>query len=272
MHVLVGALFLVAGLACLGYVCAGTSAFEREPPLLALGILIAGIGAGLILRTRAAHLFARAALGIVVLAVAVKAARLYAGGGAPVYADERLVAHVSLLGFALAVAGAVVVFLLLRRARSAADFGRLDLVPLGGLAAAVVLGSAWFVADDARLRPCRSGSDEACGAVAVALLESAERAPGARPTANEERAAGVLAAHRCRAEDRGQCGLQRYAVGTVDARARRFDRAKEAFMWACDADASWCARAVQEQVDWTPEERSRLTRPARWERRERAER
>src|SRR5438477_4385234 len=102
MHVLVGALFLVAGLACLGYVCAGTSAFEREPPLLALGILIAGIGAGLILRTRAAHLFARAALGIVVLAVAVKAARLYAG--APVYPDERLVAHVYLLGFALAAA------------------------------------------------------------------------------------------------------------------------------------------------------------------------
>jgi hypothetical protein len=43
-------------------------------------------------------------------------------------------------------------------------------------------------------------------------------------------------------------------------------------MWACDADTSWCARAVQEPVDWTPEERSRLTRPARWERRERVER
>jgi hypothetical protein len=40
-------------------------------------------------------------------------------------------------------------------------------------------------------------------------------------------------------------------------------------MWACDAHASWCARALLEPVDWTPEERSRLTRPARWERRER---
>jgi hypothetical protein len=262
---------VVAGLACLRYVWPGPLAFEREPPVLALGVLLIGVGAGLILRARAAQLLARAALGLVVLAVAVKAARLYAGG-APAYPDERFVAHVYLLGFALAAAGAVGVFLLLRRARSAADFGRLDLVPLGGLVVAVVLGSAWFIADDAQLRPCRSGSDEACGAVAVALLESAERAPSAPPTAQEERAARVLAEHRCRADDRGQCGLQRYAVGTVDARARRFDRAKESFMWACDAHASWCARAVQEPVDWTPEERSRLTRPARWERRERGQR
>jgi len=261
---------VVAGLACLRYVWAGASAFEREPPVLALGVLLIGIGAGLILRARAAHLLARAALGIVILAVAVKTVRLYAGS--PAYPDERFVAHIYLLGFALAAAVAVVVFLLLRRARSVEDFGRRDLVPLGGLAAAVVLGGVWLVGDDARLGPCRNGSEQACGAVAVALLESAERAPSAPPTAQEERAARVLAEHRCRAEDRGQCGLQRYAVGTVDARARRFDRAKESFMWACDAHASWCARAVQEPVDWTPEERSRLTRPARWERRERSQR
>ena len=262
---------MVAGLACLRYVWAAASSFEREPPFLALAVVLTGIGAGLILRTRAAHLLARAALGVVIFAVAVKAAGLYAGS-APAYPDERLVAHVYLLGFALAAAGAVVVFLLLRRAHSAADFGQLDLVPLGGLAAAVVLGGLWLFSGDARLRPCRNGSDEACGAVAVALLESAERAPGAAPTANEERAARVLAEHRCRAEDRGQCGLQRYAAGTVDARARRFDRAKEAFMWACDADTSWCARAAQEPVDWTPEEQSRLTRPARWQRREQGRR
>jgi hypothetical protein len=268
VHVLSGALFVVAGLACLRYAWIGASTFEREPPFLALGVVLSGIGAGLILSTRAAHLLARAALGIVILAVAVKAARLYADG-APAYPDERLVAHVYLLGFALAAAGTVIVFLLLRRARSAAEFTGLDLVPLGGLAVALLLGGVWLVGEDARLRPCGNGSDEACGRVAVALLESAERAPGAAPTAAEERAARVLAAHRCRAEDRGQCGLQRYAVGTVDARARRLEHAKEAFMWACDADTSWCARAVQEPVDWTPEERSRLTRPARWERRQR---
>src|SRR5687767_10993645 len=259
MHFVVGALFVVAGLVCLGYAWA-------EPLSLALAVVLIGIGAGLILRARTAHLLARIGLGALILAVAVMAVRLYAA--APAYPDERLVAHVYLLGFALAAAGAVLVFLLLRRARSSADFGRLDLVPVGGLAAAVVLvGGLWLFGGDARLRPCRNGSEEACGAVAVALLESAERAPAALPTAAEERAARVLAEHRCRAEDRGQCGLQRYAVGTVDARARRLDRAKESFMWACDTHPSWCARAVQEPVDWTLEERSRLTRPARWERR-----
>jgi len=260
VHVFSGALFVVPGLACLCYAWTG-SEFESEPVVLALGVVLLGIGTGVILRTRAAHLMARAALGLGVLAVAAKAVRFYASG-ARIYTDELLVAHFYLFAFALAAAGAVVVFLLLRRARSAAEFGRLDLVPLGGLAAAVVLGGVWLVADNARLGPCRNGSEQACGAVAVALLESAERARSA-PTAQEERAARVLAEHRCRAEDRGQCGLQRYAVGTVDARARRFDRAKEAFMWACDAHASWCARALLEPVDWTPEERRRLTRPAR---------
>ena len=263
MHLVVGALFVVAGLSCLGYI-------DREPPFLALGILLTGIGAGLALRARAAQLLARIGLGVLILALAVMAVRLYAA--APAYPDERLVAHVYVFGFALAAAGSVIVFLLLRRARRVADFGRLDLVPLGGLAAAVVLGGLWLFGGDARLRPCRNGSEEACGAVAVSLLESAERTPAAPPTAAEEQAARVLAEHRCRAEDRGQCGLQRYAVGTVDARARRLERARESFMWACDAHPSWCARAVQEPVDWTPEERGRLTRPARWERRERGQR
>jgi hypothetical protein len=73
----------------------------------------------------------------------------------------------------------------------------------------------------------------------------------------------VLAEHRCQASDRGLCGLQRYAVGTVHARAGRSDAAKEAFLWACEADPSWCARAAQEPLDWTPPERSRpLQRPA----------
>lgn len=74
----------------------------------------------------------------------------------------------------------------------------------------------------------------------------------------EERAARVFSEHGCRAEDRARCGRQRYAVGTVEARARRFDAAKEAFMWACEADRTWCARAAQEPVDWTPAERRRI--------------
>jgi hypothetical protein len=213
-------------------------------------VLLIGIGIGLALRARAAHLLARVGLAAGLVTVGVMVARLYP--------DDRLVGQFYALGLALAAAGAVVLFLLLRRAPSAPTFGARDVVPLGGLVAALGLGVTWLVADDARLRPCRNGNEEACGALAVALLESAERVPFARPTKEEERAAQVLAGHRCRADDRGLCGRQRYAVGTVDARAGRLDAAKEAFLWACDADRSWCARAAQEQLAWTPDERKRL--------------
>ncbi len=246
MHLFVGALLVVAGLACLRYA-------------LAMSVLLIGIGAGLGLRARAAHLLARAGLGVSLVAIGVMAARLYVGSGPRDHPDESLVAHAYLLGYALAAAGLVVVFLLLRRARSAAAFGAIDLVPLGGLAVALVLGIVWLGADDARLRPCRNGNDEACGVLSIALLESAERAPASAPTREEERAARVLAEHRCRADDRGLCARQRYAVGTVDARAGRVDAAKEAFLWACDADQSWCARAAQEPLPWTPAERRHLS-------------
>lgn len=260
MHLFVGALLAVAGLACLRYVWAGEAAFEREPPYLSLGVLLIGIGAGLGLRSRAAHLVARVGLAAGLLALVVMAARLYGGPHAPDRPDDALVAHVSLLGFALAAAGVVLVFLLLRRARSAPGFGPVDLVPLSGLVAALVFGVVWLVADDPRLRPCRLGNDGACGAVAVALLESAERAPGTRPTRREERAARVLDQHYCRTVEPGPCALQRYALGTVEARAGRLDTAKEAFFKACELERSWCARAAQEPLAWTPAERARLKR------------
>jgi hypothetical protein len=259
VHLVVGALLVLAGLACLRYVWGGAAAIEREPPLLALGVLLVGIGAGLGVRARAAHLLARVGLSAYLVVIGVMVARLYVGSGARDHPDDRLVAHVYLLSFALVAAGVVLLFLLLRRARSAPAFGAIDLVPLGGLAAALGLGIVWLVADDARLRPCRNGNDEACGVVAIALLESAEHAPSAPPTRGEERAARVLAEHRCRVADRGLCGLQRYAVGLVAVRAGRFDAAKEAFLWACAADRSWCARAAREPLDWTPAERERLS-------------
>lgn len=258
MHLFVSALLVLAGLACFRYVWAGDASIEREPPFLALGVLLIGIGAGLGLRARAAHLLARVGLGAYLVVIGVMVARLFVGSGARDHADDRLVAHVYLLNFALAAAGVVLLFLLLRRARSAPAFGAIDFVPLGGLAAALVLAIVWLVADDARLRPCRNGNDDACGVVSTALLESAERSPAAPPTRREENAARVLAEHRCRAADRGLCGLQRYAVGTVHARAGRLDAAKEAFLWACEAARSWCARAAQEPVAWTPAERKRL--------------
>jgi hypothetical protein len=254
----VGALLVLAGLGCLRYVWAGETAFEREPPFLALSVLLVGVGAGLAARARAAHILARVALAGGFVALVVTIVRLLLGSAVRDHPDEILVAHARLFGFAVAAAGLVVLFLLLRRARMDAVFRSVDLLPLGAFAAAIVLGIVWLAGDDARLRPCRNGSDEACGVLAIALLESAERAPSAPPTRAEERAARVLAAHHCRTTDRGLCGLQRYAAGTVDARAGRRDTAKEAFLWACDADRSWCARAAQEPLDWTLDERKRL--------------
>src|SRR5215510_7695087 len=257
MHLFVGALLVLSGLGCLRYVWAGETAFQSEPPFLALCVLLVATGVGLAMRARVALLLAQVALGCTLLVLATKALRLYVGGPRDT-ADDSLVALVYLFGFALAAAGVVLLLLLLRRVRAEADFGPIDYVPLAGLAAALVLGLVWLVADDARLRPCRNGNDQACGVIATALLESAERAPSGPPTPAEERAARVLAEHRCRADDRRFCGLQRYAAGTVDARAGRFDMAKEAFVWACESDRSWCARAAQERLAWTPAELKRL--------------
>ena len=257
MHLFVGALLVLGGLGCLRYVFAGETAFESEPPFLALSVLLIGIGAGLGLRARAALLLAQVALGGTLLVIATRALRLYVGGPRDT-PDDSLVALVYLFGFALAAAGVVVLFLLLRRVHAEAAFGAIDYVPLGGLAAALVLGLVWLAADDARLRPCRNGSDEACSAVAIALIEASERASSGPPTRAEERAARALAEHHCRSVARGPCGLQRYAAGIVDARAGRFDAAKEAFLWACETDRSWCARAAEVAVPWTVDERKRL--------------
>jgi hypothetical protein len=257
MHLFVGALLVLGGLGCLRYVWGGETAFESEPPLLALSVVLVATGVGLAMRARAALLLAQVALGGTVLVLATKALRLYVGGPHDT-ADDSLVALAHLFGYALAAAGVVVLVLLLRRVRAEAEFGPIDYVPLGGLAAALVLGLVWLVADDARLRPCRNGSDEACSAVAVTLLEASERRPASTPSRAEERAARVLAEHHCRSVDRGPCGLQRYAAGTVDARAGRVDQAKEAFLWACQTDRSWCARAAQAPLPWTVDERQRL--------------
>src|SRR5262245_13417184 len=263
MHLFVGTLLVLAGLACLRYVWAGDASIDREPPFLAMSVLRIGIGVGLGVRARAAHLLARVGLGAYLAVIGVMVVRLYVESGGRSHPDDRLVAHFYLLTYALAAAGVVLFFLLLRRARSAPAFGTIDFVPLGGLAVAVVLGIVWLVADDERLRPCRNGNDEACDVVAVALLESAERTRSAPPTREEERAARVLAEHRCRADDRGLCGRQRYAAGTVDARAGRVETAKEAFFWACDTHPSWCKRAAQEPLAWTHDELTRLTRKSR---------
>jgi hypothetical protein len=63
MHLFLGAVLGLAGLACLRYVWAGDAVFGREPPFLALSVLLIGVGAGLGARARAAPLVARAGAG-----------------------------------------------------------------------------------------------------------------------------------------------------------------------------------------------------------------
>src|SRR5258705_12979427 len=114
MHLFVGALLVLGGLGCLRYVVAGETAFEREPPFLALSVLLIGIGTGLALRARAALLLTQVALGGTLLVIATRALRLYVGGPRDT-PDDSLVALVYLFGFALAAARFVVLFLLLLR-------------------------------------------------------------------------------------------------------------------------------------------------------------
>src|SRR5438094_10208820 len=101
MHLFVGALLVLAGLACLRYVWAGVAAFEREPPFLALGVLLIGIGAGIGVRARTAHLLSRAGLSSALLAIVVMIVRLYLPSGTTDHHVDRLDADYSLFRSAL---------------------------------------------------------------------------------------------------------------------------------------------------------------------------
>jgi hypothetical protein len=260
MHAIVGAIFVLLGAACFGYYRSGAATFAREPPMLAVGVLLTAIGVGMWGRSRVAGLLARFALGVLLLVVTWILVTSYLPSGS-LHETDELVRRVRLLGGATVAFGVVVLFLLVRRTPRAKKFRAIDLVPLTGVAAAVMLAVLWVAGDDPRLRPCRLGSDPACEIIATRLLESAERKPGASPTRWEERAARVLEARACSGSEPGPCALWSYAAGSVAARAGRIDDARRALLRACELDRSWCARAAQERgVAWTPEESARLER------------
>jgi hypothetical protein len=263
MHLISGAILALAGAAALAYIARGASAFEREPPFLAVGVMLVTIGIGVCGRSRAAGLVARIGVAATLLVIGWIIVTGWLTSG-PVSSDEGLMRYVQLFGFAVAGAVLAAVFLLVRRAPGRARFGPIDIVPIAGLAAALTLGVIWLLGNDTLLRPCRLGNDLACQQIATRLLESAERAPSTPPTAWEERAARVLDAELCPvASEPGPCGARRYAVGAVALRAGRVDAAQQAFRQACDFHGSWCARAAQEKaVPWTPEELQRLERRA----------
>ncbi len=264
MHIIAGAILALVGAMAVAYIARGVSALEREPPLLAVGVLLVAIGIGVCARSRIAALVARVGIGAILLLIGWIVVTGWLSSG-PASTDEGLVRYVQLLGFAIAAAVLAGVFLLVRRAPRRARFGPIDIVPIAGLAAALTLGMIWLLGNEAQLRPCRLGNDAACQQIATRLLESAERSPSTPPTAWEQRAALVLDTELCpMASEPGPCGARRYAVGTVALRAGRLDTAKAAFRQACDFERGWCARAAQEQaVPWTPDELQRLQRRAR---------
>jgi len=263
MHILAGAIMILVGVGAVAYVQRGAAAFEREPPFLAIGVLLVAIGIGLLVRSRAAGLVARIGIGAVALVIVVTIVPGWFRAGAP-STDDGLVRYFYLLVLAIGLAVMAVLFMLVRRAPRRAGFGPIDIVPLVGLAAALTLGMIWLLGEDTQLRPCRHGNEQACEKIAIRLLEAAERAPGTPPTPWEERAARVLDLEICPGSDHGPCGARRYAVGSVALRAGRVEFAKQAFRQACDFERAWCARAVQEtSVPWTPAERERLERRAR---------
>jgi len=263
MHILAGLILVLVGASAVAYVAQGAAAFEREPPFLAVGVMLVTIGLGVFGRSRAAVLVARVGIAAALLVVGGMIVTGWLRSG-PMSTDEGLVQYVRLLGFALAAAALAAVFLLVRRVPSRASFGPIDIVPIAGLTGALTLGVIWLFGDDAVLRPCRLGNELACQQIATRLIESAERTPTSPPTGWEDRAARVLDAELCPvASDPGPCGARRYAVGTVARRAGRLEAAKQAFRQACDFQHTWCVRAAQEDVPWTQEEQQRLQRRAR---------
>ena len=259
MQVAIGLIFVLLGATCLGYLWAGGSVFDREPPLLVLGVLLIVLTAALAGRARAAGLLARAAFGAAIVAIAWLTVRYLTFD--PRDSTDVLIRRLYLVDIGVLIIGIIALFVFVRRAPPTRKYRMVDVLPLAAFAAVLALSVLWFVGDDGRLRPCRMGNDAACDVVAGRLLDAAERAPTGAPTRWEQDAARALDARGCRGLEPAPCAVRRYAIGTVALRSGRFDLARHAFLRACDDDRNWCARAAQHQMlPWTAVERERLER------------
>jgi hypothetical protein len=259
MQIVVGLIFIFLGATCIGYLWAGGSVFDREPPLLGLGVLLIVLTAALAGRARAAALIARAALGAALVGIAWLAMRYTTFE--PRDSTDVLLRRVYLLDIGVLVVGIVALFIFVRRAPRPKKVRMVDVLPMVGFAAALAVAVLWFVGDDGRLRPCRMGNEAACDVIASRLLDAAERTPTGPPTRWEEDAARALDARACRGLEAGPCAVRRYALGTVALRAGRFEVARDAFLRACEEDHTWCARAAQQRaLPWSAAELTRLER------------
>src|SRR2546429_2888457 len=156
MHIMAGAILALVGAGAVAYIARGASAFAREPPFLAVGVMLVTIGIGMCGRSRAAGLVARIGIAATLLMTGWIIVTGWFTSG-PASTDEGLVRYFQLLGFAIAAAVLAAVFLLVRRAPRRARFGPIDIVPVAGLAAALPPRMVWLLGGDTHLRPRRLG-------------------------------------------------------------------------------------------------------------------
>src|SRR5207245_3613301 len=115
MHIIAGAILALVGAGAVAYIARGASAFAREPPFLAVGVMLVTIGIGMCGRSRAAGLVARIGIAATLLMTGwIIVTGVFTAG--PPSPEEGLVRYFQLLGFAIAAAVLAAVFLLLRRA------------------------------------------------------------------------------------------------------------------------------------------------------------
>src|SRR2546428_13388037 len=69
MHIMAGAILALVGAGAVAYIARGASAFEREPPFLAVGVMLVTIGIGMCGRSRAARLVARIGIAAALLMI-----------------------------------------------------------------------------------------------------------------------------------------------------------------------------------------------------------
>src|SRR5258705_608651 len=104
MHIMAGAILALVGAMAVAYIAGGVSALEREPPLLAVGVLLVAIGSGVCARSRTAALVARVGIGAILLLIGWIVVTGWLSSG-PARTDESPVRYVQLLGFPIAPPG-----------------------------------------------------------------------------------------------------------------------------------------------------------------------
>src|SRR5438093_12806460 len=100
MHIMAGAILALVGAGAVAYIARGASAFEREPPFLAVGVMLVTIGIGMCGRSRAAGLVARIGIAAALLMIGWIIVTGWLTSG-PASTEEGLVRLFQLLSFGI---------------------------------------------------------------------------------------------------------------------------------------------------------------------------